>query len=72
MVGWIFTAAQTNDNVSSGFNKADPSDSLHQMQPGAWVLVKRQSSVSPMTFFSNALNVALTHPGLPRPVHRWI
>lgn len=27
MVGWIFTAAQTNDNVSSGFNKADP-DSL--------------------------------------------
>lgn len=24
MVGWIFTAAQTNDNVSSGFNEADP------------------------------------------------
>lgn len=37
MVGWIFTAAQTNDNVSSTFNKElipTPADSLHKTQPG--------------------------------------
>lgn len=58
MVGWIFTAAQTNDNVSSGFNKEPiptPSDSLHKNQSGMWVSVKRQSSVRLMTLLPTPL-----------------